>query len=83
LQQHKRLQGLSYEAIHREISSAITHSSAILAENEQIKRQIKELTFNSSILKEERGLLIEELLHKKNLILKMHGQLRQKYSRDD
>jgi hypothetical protein len=48
-----------------------------------MKRQIKELTFNNSMLKEERGLLIEELLSKKNLILKMHGQLRQKYSRDD
>lgn len=48
-----------------------------------MKRQIKELSFNNTILKEERAMLIEEVLAKKTLILKMYAQLREKYSRDD
>ncbi len=48
-----------------------------------MKRRIRELTFNNAMLREERGLLIEEVLEKKNLILKMYGQLKEKYSRDD
>lgn len=35
------------------------------------------------MLKEERTLLIEEVLGKKNLILRMYAQLKEKYNRDD
>jgi hypothetical protein len=48
-----------------------------------MKKQIRELAFNNALLKEERGLLIKEVLEKKNLILRMYGQLKEKYSRDD
>lgn len=48
-----------------------------------MKKRIRELSFNNAMLKEERTLLIEEVLGKKNLILRMYAQLKEKYNRDD
>ena len=48
-----------------------------------MKKRLKECEFRLELQKEEKELLIAELLQKKTLIIKMHSHLREKYDKDD
>ena len=48
-----------------------------------MKKKLKECQFRLELQKEEKELLIAELLQKKTLIIKMYSHLRDKYDKDD
>lgn len=48
-----------------------------------MKKELDKLRFNNGILKEEKKLLMNELFLKKDVIVRMHKELKNKYNKDD
>jgi chromosome segregation ATPase len=48
-----------------------------------MKKELDQLRFNNGILKEEKQLIMNELFLKKDLIVRMHKELKNKYNKDD
>ena len=83
LENSKKLLRLNYESIRKEIARIVALGSAILDENDGLKKELDALRFRHGLLKEEKDMLIVEVLEKKSIITQMRRQLKRSHKKDD
>lgn len=70
---NKRVSGGNYKEIKKEIELAMGLALGVEEENRRLKKKLDETLFKNQILNEEKNLLIEELVQKKKVILKLYN----------
>lgn len=73
---NKRVSGGNYKEIKKEIELAMGLALGVEEENRRLKKKLDETLFKNQILNEEKNLLIEELVQKKKVILKLYNEVK-------